>query len=157
MTSCMVSAQMTRHYYQEEWPRPGLHLLDSAQINQSANWVPGIFPQAQQETVCMGQWNNKFKTKFAFIIPLRGVYLQQYWCMSIIISLQLLDDSHKLQNSHREEFIWSVGARCVVVIPDIKENVSSCASQKTTPSNSFSLRITNLLQLRAGMTIKRNP
>jgi hypothetical protein len=77
--------------------------------------------------------------------------------MSIIISLQLLDDSHKLQNSHREEFIWSVGARCVVVIPDIKENVSSCASQKTTPSNSFSLRITNLLQLRAGMTIKRNP
>jgi hypothetical protein len=59
---------------------------------------------------------------------------------------------------HREEFIWSVGARCVVVIPDIKENVSSCASQRTTPSNSFSLRITNfLLQLLAGMTIKRNP
>jgi hypothetical protein len=59
---------------------------------------------------------------------------------------------------HREEFICSVGARCVVVIPDIKENVSSRASQKTTPSNSFSLRITNfLLQLCAGMTIKRNP
>jgi hypothetical protein len=58
---------------------------------------------------------------------------------------------------HREEFILSVGARCVV-IPDIKENGSSCASQKTTPSNSFSLRIINfLLQLRAGMTIKRNP
>jgi hypothetical protein len=58
---------------------------------------------------------------------------------------------------HREEFIWLVGARCVV-IPDIKENVSSRASQKTTPSNKFSLRITNfLLQLRAGMTIKRNP
>jgi hypothetical protein len=115
---------------QEEWCSPGLHLLDSAQINQSANWVPQIFPQAQQETIFMRQWNNKFKTKFAFIIPLRGVYLQQYWCMSIIILLQLLDDSHKLHNSHREEFIWSVGARCVVVIPDIKENVSSSASQK---------------------------